>query len=315
VGELSLPPATVATPLNGGDITGSVCGFGPVVTVDGRSYRTQVRGFIGDIVSAGPLRFESCSGPIRLPAGEHRMRIASTEQFQPVKALLRSPEGPTADGAGRPLGTVTGTATRQEARIGPGPEAILSTTRNLNRGWTATLDGRPLDPMVSDGWAQAWRVPAGAGGDLVISYAPQRAYLVSLYGGMAVAALVLLLAIVMLFRTRLRPVRPIPERVAPTPRRWVWWALVVLAVPVAWVLGGVPAAAAVAVGAVVRRPQVLRVMAAVLLVAAPALVAWELRDGPQLRFDTADLLAGGGFVLALMSIVPRPRRTPAAVES
>jgi len=315
VGELSLPPATVATPLNGGDITGSVCGLGPVVTVDGMAYRTQVRGFIGDIVSAGPLRFESCSGPIPLTAGSHRLRIASTEQFQAVKALLRAPEGPTPEGAIRPLGRVSGTATRQVARVGPGAEAILTTTRNLNRGWTATLDGRPLDPMISDGWAQAWRVPAGAGGDLVISYAPQRIYLVSLYGGMAVAAAVLLLAMVMLFRTRLRPVRPIPERGPPSPRRWVWASLVVLAVPVAWLLGGVPAAAAVVVGAVVPRPQVLRLLAAALLVAAPLLVAWELRDGPQLRFDTADLLAGGGFVLALMSTMPRPRRTSAPAES
>ena len=45
----------------------------------------------------------------------------------------------------------------------------------------------------------------------------------------------------------------------------------------------------------------LRSLAAALLVAAPVLVAWQLRDGPQLRFDTADVLAGGGFVLALMS--------------
>ena len=71
--------------------------------------------------------------------------------------------------------------------------------------------------MTVDGWAQAWRLPEGDGGIVVIFYAPQRSYLVSLFGGLAVAALVLLAAALLLFRTRLDPPQPIQARM---PRPW-----------------------------------------------------------------------------------------------
>ncbi|MCW2761006.1 MAG: hypothetical protein JWR85_1207, partial [Marmoricola sp.] len=313
VSELYLPPVNVATPLDGGDVTGSVCGLGPVLFVDGRRYDTAVRGFIGDVVSAGPLHFESCSGPVELAPGTHRFRLGSTEQFQPVTTLLRSQQQPAAtESPSRSLGEVSGPPTREETTVGAGAESILSTTRNVNRGWTATLDGKLLAPLISDGWAQAWRLPAGEGGKVVISYAPQRPYLISLYGGLGIAAVVFLLGLVMLFRTRLTPPRRIPVVVTrPQPRKR-WLALVAVALPVSWVLGGIPALAGVVVGVVLRRPILLRWLALVCLVAAPAVAAWELRDGPQLRFDTADGLAGLGFVLALMSLAPAllRRRTP-----
>jgi GT2 family glycosyltransferase len=37
-------------------------------------------------------------------------------------------------------------------------------------GWRATLDGRPLTPVVQDGWAQAWELPAGSTGRISIAY-------------------------------------------------------------------------------------------------------------------------------------------------
>jgi arabinofuranan 3-O-arabinosyltransferase len=310
IGELNLSPTTVARPLKGDDVTGSVCGIGPVLFVDGRRYDTQVRGLIGDVVSAGPLRMESCSGPIRLTAGQHRFRLGSTEQFQPVRVLLSSSTRSDSTAAGRAITEVTGSQTHQRFDVAAGPAAMLSTTRNINPGWKATLDGKPLATMISDGWAQAWRLPAGAGGTVVIDYAPQPAYLVTLFGGLGVAALVLLVGLLLLaFRTRLAPARPIPsvEAVAlPVPR---WLALVTGACLLGWVFGGVPALVGVLVGGAVRRPAWLLRLAFVLLVAAPVITAWQLHaDGPRLRFDLADALAGVGMVAALMSLVPRPRR-------
>lgn len=310
VSELALYPGRVGTPLDGGDVTGSVCGLGPVVRVDGRVHRTEVRGFIGDVVSAGPLSFRSCEGPLRIPAGRHRVVVESTEQFQPVTVRMRSADRPRPAGEPRDLGRLTGSDTHQRIEVGPGEESILSTTRNLNAGWVATLDGERLEPLVSDGWAQAWRVPAGEGGTVRIDYAPQTPYLVWLLGGLAVALGVLLWAAVLLVRTRLAPARPIPV-VTPQPvsvRRW--WVGAGVLVPVAWVLGGLPAAGAVLVSAVVRRPPVLRAAAVALLVAAYALVAWQLVDGPRLRFDVADAVAGFAFVLALGSLAP-PRQDEA----
>ena len=307
ISELNLPPAKVATPLDGGDVTGAVCGFGPVLFVDGKRYNTTVRGFMGDVFASGPLHLESCSGPVRLSAGEHRFRLGSTEQFQPVNVVLESSRKEQTS-AGRSLSPARGSSTRQTMTVGAGPASMLSTTRNVNRGWVATLDGKRLEPMTSDGWAQAWRLPSGDGGKVVLAYAPQRSYLISLYGGLAVAALVLLAAVLLLLRTRLASPTPIPVR-TPRPLSARWWAMALLiGLPLAWVVGGVPAVAGVAVGAVVRlglrRENPLLWLGFAFMAAAPAVVAWQLGDGPRLRFETADALAGFGFVLALMSTAP-----------
>jgi hypothetical protein len=120
----------------------------------------------------------------------------------------------------------------------------------------------------------------------------------------------LLLAIVLLTRTGLAPARAIPI-VSRRPLSTAgWWAGVGVALPVSWVLGGVPAVAAVLVGVVVRRPRLLRWLALAFMVAAPVIVGLQLLDGPRLRFDAADAVAGFGFVLALMSLAPRWERRP-----
>lgn len=313
VSELYLPPATVAARLDGGTVTGAVCGLGPVLFVDGRRYETAVRGFIGDVVSAGPLHYESCSGPIRLSAGTHRFRLGSTEQFQPVTALLRSP-GATSAGMGRALRDVRGPVTHQEMEVAPGPASMLSTTRNTNAGWKATLDGKELETMVSDGWAQAWRLPAGEGGRLEIVYAPQRPYLFCLFGGLGIAALVLVGAGILLVRTKLAPPREVdaaPQRVT----RRSWWLGAALAVPVVWVLGGLPALAGGLLGGagvLVGRRRLVRVAALACLVAAYVVTTLYLRQGARLRIDVSDVLAGVGFTLVVVSMLPRPVRRDVA---
>ena len=310
ISELYLQPSRVTRPLVGITVTGAVCGLGPVLFVDGRRYETEVRGFMGDVVSAGPLHYESCSGPIRLDAGTHRFRLGSTEQFQPVAALLKGPQR-TPSGVARTLSPAIGPVTHEVMKLGPGVDSMLSTTRNTNRGWKATLQGRELEPMVSDGWAQAWRVPAGKGGTVMISYAPQRPYLVLLYGGLGLAALVLLVAVVTLARTRLRPARPMPELRRAAPSRARWWACWILALPVTWLFGGVPALLGLALGGLgilLGRRRLVRLVATGCLVLAYVLTAWLLLDGPRQRVDAADLLAGVGFVLMVVSLAPTPLR-------
>lgn len=312
--ELYLGPRNVVAPLDGGARTGSVCGFGPNVFVDGKRYQTRVDGFVGDVVSAGPLRVLPCFPTVAIPAGEHRVRIASTEQFQPVSARLVStrsqrPPGPNTI---RSLRTVEDGATRQELRVGSGPASVLSTTRNFNAGWAATLDGRPLRTIRVDGWAQGWRLPEGDGGRIVISYGPQASYLVLLLGGLAFAGIALLLALVLLFRTRLSPLVPVPVDGPHTPPERLTrreWGLRTAAFLVGgWVFAGVPAALGVLLGALVGRPTSARWLGIGLMLASVALTAAQLVPAARLRFDVADVLAGTGFFVTLMSLLPRPGR-------
>jgi arabinofuranan 3-O-arabinosyltransferase len=252
-----------------------------------------------------------------MPRGEHRVQLASTEQFQPVSARLVStrsqrPPGPTTV---RSLRTVEDRATMQELRVGSGPASVLSTTRNFNAGWRATLDGKTLSTIRVDGWAQGWRLPEGDGGRLVISYGPQAGYLVLLLGGLLLAGIALVLALVLLLRTRLSPLVPVPvDGLHPWPerldrRRWgLWTAAFVVG---GWVFAGVPAVLGVLLGALAGRPTWARWLGIGLMMAAVALTAAQLVPGPRLRFDVADLLMGAGFFAALMSLFPRPgRRRP-----
>ena len=269
IGELFLSPRSVTEPFDGATPTGAVCGFGPQVRVDGRRYPTRVAGFMGNVVSAGPLEMTMCDPDdpdaepdIELDAGEHHLEIVSTEQYQPVLAALRG--GPSTSGAGvapeRSMRVVRDEPSVQRVVVGAGDASLLATTRNYNRGWVATLDGEELPVQRVDGWAQGWRVPAGQGGVIDVRYAPERSYVIVLFGGLALSMLTLLVALGLLAFTRLDPERPLEGRAvrerrgARAPRRrtggrWRTRAtrlgrpvLPVLAVAGAWLAGGVPAA-------------------------------------------------------------------------
>ena len=62
------------------------------------------------------------------------------------------------------------------ATIGPGAQSYLEVHQAANPGWTATLNGRRLTPVTLDGWQQAFVVPAGAGGRVVMTFTPTTGY-------------------------------------------------------------------------------------------------------------------------------------------
>ena len=225
ISELYLPPATVADAAERRRRRRVRCaGSARCSTSTDAGTRRPCAGSSATSSPRGRCDSSPAPDPSASRAGTHRFRLLVTEQFQPVTTLLRSAAERLRRAPAGASSTPRGPVTRQTMTVGPGAESMLSTTRNLNRGWQATLDGKRLDPMVSDGWAQAWRVPAGEGGRVEITYAPQRPYLISLYGG--------------LVRGRPRPARPRPccwsapacgrpvlcrslSRPAPTVGRWL----------------------------------------------------------------------------------------------
>jgi arabinofuranan 3-O-arabinosyltransferase len=322
--ELYLGPRGVTLPFDGAAETGTLCGFGPVVELDGKEYGTSVDGFMGNVVSAGPLDLTLCNaegiadGELELSAGTHHLRVVSTEEFQPVIAALKTTAPATAREPSREVEVMSDEPSIQHLELGPGDAAILRTTRNYNAGWVAELDGKELPVQRVDGWAQGWRVPAGEGGALVIRYAPERSYVVLLFSGLAVALGLLALALVLMTRTRLAPERQPPE--TPVAPRWrdhrVLAGLLVGAALPAWVGGGVPAAAGLALATgfvLLRRRRPALWLAGLLLAAGPVVVAVSLQTDRGAEQPVADLLTGAGLSLALGSMLVRPgtRREPA----
>jgi arabinofuranan 3-O-arabinosyltransferase len=277
------------------------------VYVDGHRHLTKVDGVMGDVASSGPLAMSLCEGPLEIGAGRHRIRIVSTSQFQPVRVVLAEPdaladtEQANAEPA-RSLDVLAETATDQRVRIGAGASALLVTGRNWNKGWVATLDGKTLRPQRIDGWAQGWRVPAGRGGVVHVEYGPQRAYLIGLSGGLAIAGVMLLLAVVLLLRRGLRSAADPPLRARGRRRASADALGSATLVCVGYVAGGVAGLAGTLLARLPGGRRSLRLaLAGVLMAAGTAVTATTfVVQGPDVVPDAANVLAGIGAVLALV---------------
>lgn len=86
-------------------------------------------------------------------------------------------------------------------RLPAGPEGrLLVLSEAADAGWSASVGGRPLEPVTAWAWAQAFRLPAG-GGDLELTRESRRRHLL-LVGQALALALVLVLAAPSLGRDR-----------------------------------------------------------------------------------------------------------------
>ncbi|GAA3822183.1 alpha-(1-_3)-arabinofuranosyltransferase domain-containing protein [Nocardioides panacisoli] len=317
VGELRLGGARIAVPIDGAAPTGAVCGFGPTLVVDGRRYPTRVRGSIGAVIAAGQLAVGPCGRtPHRLDLGpgRHRVRLLSTEQFGPVAMVLRSGGDPASRAVerSRSLEIRSTSGTRVVLDVGPGQTAIVSAPFNENEGWEASVDGRRLEPITVDGWAQGFVIPAGVSGTVVLTFGPQRSYLVGLIVGLVLLGLVLLWGLWVwcgqpLWRRWARRTQP-PAQTLPAqsvvPRSSPPRGLVrqVLVAGVAVVLGllvggpivGVAAGAGVLVGR--WRTTVPLVVLAGLMVALGMLVVALTKEAAK-PSDAVDLVTGAALAL------------------
>jgi arabinofuranan 3-O-arabinosyltransferase len=78
--------------------------------------------------------------------------------------------------ASRAMRVITWRAERRSLRVAAGPESYLEIHQNANPGWVATLNGRRLAPATLDGWQQGYVLPAGRGGVVTLTYAPDGFY-------------------------------------------------------------------------------------------------------------------------------------------
>ncbi|WP_019901660.1 alpha-(1-_3)-arabinofuranosyltransferase [Salinispora arenicola] len=217
VGEITvLPGAPSARP----DPTTPValgCGSGPTVAIGDDTVTTALRGTMRDLLELREVPAEPC-GPAtgtHLGADEHRLVATAGQLATPTRvALVPRQTTPAVATPPSALDISTWGATERRVRVDErAAERILAVRENTNRGWQATLAGEPLRSVVVDGWQQGWLLPAGAAGEIVLRFAPDGPYRISIFTG---GALFLGVAVLALLPERRggTPARPVRRRAA-----------------------------------------------------------------------------------------------------
>ncbi|MEV0171308.1 alpha-(1-_3)-arabinofuranosyltransferase family protein [Streptomyces sp. NPDC050803] len=284
------------------------CGKGPVLAVDGELYETSVRGTVRDLVERRPVEVTPCQegrtdGELELSSGSHRVEAGDAGPLTVSEVTLTRGTLTEPSATQRELGIRDWLGDRREVTVGSGAASYLTTYENFNDGWKATLDGKELTPVRLDGWQQGWRIPAGEGGTVELSYEPAVTYEAGLIGsGVALAAL----AGLALWRRR----APNPDEQQPLPPAPGLWLGTVALTLVAAVIAGWFALLVPALALLSRRRHELLVPIAVVALAAAGVVT-AIGAGEPVAEETgafgptAQLLALIGLFAALVSVGER----------
>lgn len=178
-----------------GDTFGAACGDGPELRVAGRRIETSVLGQRPAALGTGSAFWQACEN-VEIPAGTTSISIGTWQALVPTGLVARSGDSPVAGSvaaAGVPLDVSEHAGGRLVGALEPAAyERLLALTQNANPGWRATVGEQELALQTVDGYRQAFRVPAGVAGPIVVEFGPDRAYRTALAAG-GVAALGLLL--------------------------------------------------------------------------------------------------------------------------
>ena len=239
------------------------------------------------------------------------MRVTNPDGFA-VTDLWLSPSTPAPTVAVTPPQVRSWSATSRRVEVAATTSAaVLGVNESFNQGWTGSLDGNELEPVVLDGWRQGFVLPAGTAGVVELRYGPQTAFAVALWGGLVAVALLLLVALGLVVGRVGRlghgvvtdsdsAHEPRVARVPSGPRAWVPELLVLAVMAVV----SLPLAVGALVGGSTRRRDVLQVVAgcgAMLVLAAALALSTSSVVVPPVGSDVVAALAVGivcGRVLA-----------------
>ncbi|MBW6433815.1 DUF3367 domain-containing protein [Actinoplanes hulinensis] len=223
----------------------AACGAGPRVEIGGVSYPTSVSGTLGDVRAGRALPVTVCDDfaveSVRLPAGDQHLRTVPSAAFVIDTATI-VPDG-AADRAPavtrRAVTVDSWEATERTVTVAAGEAALLVVPENHNAGWAATLDGQELRPVRADGWQQAFVLPAGEGGTVILRFTPDEPYRTGLAAGAGCILLVVILALLPVRRRAVPAVRPLARGFAAVPGGAGWMILPVIALAVVLGVAGV----------------------------------------------------------------------------
>jgi arabinofuranan 3-O-arabinosyltransferase len=168
-GRARIPAAPAKRPLRG---------CVELATVDGEPLQVRLKGTAGDLAAGRALPVSGCDGPVRLKAGDHRVRSSPGWL---VDLLGLSSPAPAARPGPAPAPTTVAVTDRSAAgmtiRTGAaaGPYYLI-TGQGYDRRWQATMDGRDLGPpLLLDGYSVGWRITDPRPHRLEVVFGPQRA--------------------------------------------------------------------------------------------------------------------------------------------
>lgn len=300
--------------------TGAACGFGPVLTVGGRAVPTEVRGTLGDVAAGRELEVRACGedARVRLDRGTQRLRVDASAGFAVTDLSLTPRTGTTAqEGTAATARVLRWGDTSRTVQVAAPEDAVLSVPESRNAGWSASVGGRELAPVVVDGWKQGWRIPAGTDGEVRLVYVPQTAFVVSLVVGLGLAGLVVLAAVVLLLRRRRGRAwagTPLPPRATSTWTPGPWWSLAGL---VGLALVSLPLALGAVAGRLtcgVRAPVVVAAGAVGVTAAALLAAAGSTPVSPPVGSDLVTALVLGALVGRVLGAPDPAARTRPAGE-
>jgi arabinofuranan 3-O-arabinosyltransferase len=167
------------------------CGVGPGLTIDGERFDFAATTTYGDLIDHQPAALTPCNGTsFDFGAGDHHLEATDGPDgigFDQI-ILGTPPTLAAATAQSRSLSIGQWGSTSRTASIGAGEDSLFVVNEVFNRGWQATLDGVRLEPILIDGWRQAFIVPAGSGGTIDLAFTPNSTY----QAGIAIGILLLL---------------------------------------------------------------------------------------------------------------------------
>lgn len=214
------------------------CDAGVGLTVSGQVIGLSARTTAGDLRAGRPVVARPCTpDPIALPAGEQELSVNPGSAFSVDQVSLPVTGRSDVSAAPMPADVTDWSDTHRSVVVDAADrERILVVPESTNPGWQASLGGRELAPVVVNGWQQGWVVPAGTAGSIDLTYRFDSLYRWSLGLGLALTALLLLLA----WWPRRTSAHPHPEPVTGPglSESWLAGAAAVSWLAAAWLLAG-----------------------------------------------------------------------------
>ncbi|WP_404382447.1 alpha-(1-_3)-arabinofuranosyltransferase [Knoellia locipacati] len=172
------------------------CGEGPALSLDGRTVPTSASARRDALLGLSDITWRACA-PVDVSAlPTHRFVLEPWADMSPRSLVLTHSDSEADERLSAPVDLRRVGPTEMRGHLSADVDGVLVMAENANAGWQATLAGTRLVPQTLDARRQGFVLAEGtAGGELVIRFAPDRAYRAGLLAGALMALIVILVAL------------------------------------------------------------------------------------------------------------------------